>query len=98
MVQEERDSVCTKGVGTEKSENGIGSSTWIINFMSVNTTLYTASVFVIFLCHSALVVIIIRIVCGNGGKMYSCPLSVSKVTSNQMNDVAVFWSLMLCSS
>jgi len=56
--------VHAKGVGTEKSENGIGSSTLIINFMSVTQHYITASVFVIFLWHSALVVIITIFDCG----------------------------------
>jgi hypothetical protein len=90
--------VHAKGVGAEKSENGIGSSMLNINFMSVTQHCITASVFVIFLWHSALVVIVTIIDCGNGAKSYNCPHPVSKVTSNQMNDVAVFWNLVLFSS
>jgi hypothetical protein len=44
----ERYSVCAKRVGTEKSENGVSSSTLIINFMSVTHHYITANVFVIF--------------------------------------------------
>jgi len=60
--------VCAKGVEMEKSENGVGSSTLIINFMSVTQHYIIASVFVIFLWHSVLVVIVTIIDCGNGGK------------------------------
>jgi len=66
--REERESVCAKGAGTEKSENGTGSSTLIINFMSVTQHCITASIFAIFLWHSALVVIVTIIDCGNGAK------------------------------
>ena len=45
-----------KGMG-KKSENRIGASTWIRNFMSVTQLCNIASVFGIFLWHSALVVI-----------------------------------------
>ena len=41
---------------------------WIINFMPVTQHYITASVFVIFLWHSALVVIVTVIDCGNGDK------------------------------
>jgi hypothetical protein len=68
MVQEKRDSVCGKGVGIEKLEKGIGSSMLNISFMSVTQHCMTASGFVIFLCHSALVVIVTIIDCGSAGK------------------------------
>jgi hypothetical protein len=58
-------SVHAKGVGTEKSENGIGSSTLIINFMSVTQHYIMASVLLFFLWHSAVVVIVTISNCGN---------------------------------
>jgi hypothetical protein len=80
--REERDSVHAKGVGTEKSENGIVSSALILNFMSVTQHYITASVFVILFWRSALGVIVTIIVSCNGGKKYSHPHSISKVTSS----------------
>jgi len=39
--ERERDSVCAKGVGMEKLENGIGSSMLIINFVNYTELYYS---------------------------------------------------------
>jgi hypothetical protein len=66
--REVRDSVHAKGMGMEKSENGRGVSRWIKNFMSNTKHCNTASVFVIFLCRSALVMIGTINIYVNGGR------------------------------